>query len=166
MPKWLDDAVFYEIYPSSFQDSNGDGYGDIQGIIARLDYLQEIGFNAIWLNPVFCSPFLDGGYDITDFFDVDPRFGTMKDLEELLYQAHLRGMHLILDLVPGHASEKHPLFLKSAEPTRNEYSDLFVWNDSPWEKPQGWWQFISGRYERYGNYMVNFFSHQPAFNYG
>jgi len=79
MPKWLDDAVFYEIYPSSFQDSNGDGYGDIQGIIARLDYLQEIGFNAIWLNPVFCSPFLDGGYDITDFFDVDPRFGTMKD---------------------------------------------------------------------------------------
>lgn len=166
MPKWFDNAIFYEIYPSSFQDSNGDGYGDIQGIISRLDYIEEMGFNAIWLNPVFRSPFKDGGYDISDFFDVDPRFGTMHDLEELLTKVHKKGMHLILDLVAGHASEEHPLFLKSAEPTRNEYSDLFVWNDSPWDKPQGWWQFISGRYDRFGNYMVNFFSHQPAFNYG
>ncbi len=166
MPKWFDDAVFYEIYPSSFQDSNGDGYGDIQGIISRLDYIKEIGFNAIWLNPIFRSPFKDGGYDITDFFDIDPRFGTMKDAEELLEKAHKLGIRIILDLVAGHASEDHPLFLKSAEPTRNEYSDLFVWNNSPWDKPQGWWQFISGRYDRYANYMVNFFSCQPAFNYG
>ena len=166
MPKWFDDAVFYEIYPCSFQDSNGDGYGDIQGIISRLDYIKDIGFNAIWLNPVFKSPFMDGGYDVSDFFDVDPRFGTMKDLEELLTKAHEKGIRIILDLVAGHASEQHPLFLRSAEPTRNEYSDLFVWNNSPWDKPQGWWQFISGRYDRHANYMVNFFSCQPAFNYG
>lgn len=166
MPKWFDDAVFYEIYPCSFQDSNGDGYGDIQGIISRLEYIKEIGFNAIWLNPIFRSPFMDGGYDVSDFFDIDPRFGTMKDAEELLEKAHNLGIRIILDLVAGHASEQHPLFLKSAEPTRNEYSDLFVWNNSPWDKPQGWWQFISGRYDRHANYMVNFFSCQPAFNYG
>lgn len=166
MPKWFDDAVFYEIYPSSFQDSNGDGYGDLQGIISRLDYIKDLGFNAIWLNPIFRSPFMDGGYDVSDFFDIDPRFGTMQDAEELLKQAHQKGIRIILDLVAGHASEQHPLFLKSAEPTRNEYSDLFVWNHSPWDKPQGWWQFISGRHDRHANYMVNFFSCQPAFNYG
>lgn len=166
MPKWFDEAVFYEIYPSSFQDTNGDGYGDIQGIISRLDYIHDLGFTGIWLNPIFKSPFMDGGYDISDFFDVDPRFGTMKDLDLLLEKAHQKGIRIILDLVAGHASEKHPLFLKSAEPQHNEYSDLFVWNNSPWDKPQGWWQFISGRYDRHANYMVNFFSCQPAFNYG
>lgn len=165
MNTWLKKARFYEIYPTSFKDSNNDGIGDLKGIISKLDYVKDMGFNAIWLNPFYPSPFKDGGYDVKDFFDVDPRFGTLDDFKALLKKAHNLGIKIIIDLVAGHASEENPDFLKSARPEKNEYSDLFIWNSCVWNLEQPY-RLISGRYDRNGCYMVNFFSTQPAFNYG
>lgn len=106
-PKWLADAIFYEIYPQSFVDSNGDGIGDIPGITLKLDYIKDLGCNAIWLNPCFDSPFKDAGYDVRDYKKVASRYGTNDDLIALFDAAHRRDMHVILDLVPGHTSEEH-----------------------------------------------------------
>ena len=159
------DLIVYEIYPTSFKDTNHDGIGDLRGITQKLDYIKESGFNALWLNPFYKSPFKDGGYDVEDFFAVDPRFGTMDDYRELISEAHKRDIKVFIDLVAGHASFMNKDFLKSAEPQRNEKSDLFIWNDNPWQ-PDGQFRFISGMYQRHGCYMVNFFAHQPAFNYG
>jgi maltose alpha-D-glucosyltransferase/alpha-amylase len=155
--------IAYEIYPTSFSDGNHDGIGDLKGIISKLDYIRGMGFNAIWLNPFYRSPFKDGGYDVEDFFDVDPRFGTMDDFRQMVKQAHAKEIRIIVDLVAGHASFRNPDFLESAQAERNEKSDLFIWNDNPWEKGNG---LISGMFDRHGCYMVNFFAHQPAFNYG
>ena len=127
-PKWLENAVFYEIYPSSFFDSNGDGIGDIQGIIAKLDYLEQLGVNALWLNPCFASPFADGGYDIADYCQVATRYGTNDDLAELFRSAEKRGMKICLDLVAGHTSIAHKWFKESAKAERNAYSDYYIWN--------------------------------------
>ena len=157
--------VFYEIYPTSFFDSNDDGIGDINGITLKLDYIKELGCNALWINPFYLSPFNDGGYDIVDHKQIDPRFGTLIDFKRLLDEAHNRGIKVCLDLVPGHVSEKHPLFLKSAEETRNEYSDMFIWTNDVWNYNSKY-KLISGRHPRNGNYMVNFFSFQPALNFG
>ena len=110
MPKWLNDAVFYEIYPQSFYDSNGDGIGDINGIIEKLDYVKGLGCNAIWLNPVYDSPFMDAGYDVRDYYKVAPRYGTNEDLVRLFEAAHRKNMKILLDLVPGHTSDTHPWF--------------------------------------------------------
>lgn len=165
MSNWLKNAVFYEIYPTSFKDSNSDGVGDLNGITSKLDYVSSLGFNAIWLNPFYKSPFKDGGYDVSDFFDVDPRFGTIDDFKKLLKKAHDLKMHVIVDLVAGHASEQNPDFLESAKAERNKYSDLFIWNSCVWDYEQPY-RLISGRYDRNGCYMVNFFSTQPAFNFG
>ena len=101
MPKWLDNAVFYEIYPQSFLDTNADGIGDLPGIISKLDYIREMGFNALWINPCFASPFGDAGYDVADYCMVAPRYGTNEDLKRLFAEAHSRGIHVLLDLVPG-----------------------------------------------------------------
>jgi len=109
-PAWLGNAIFYQIYPQSFCDSNGDGIGDIQGIIGKLDYIRELGCNAIWINPCFESPFLDAGYDVADYYKVAPRYGTNDDLIRLFDEVHKRGMHILLDLVPGHTSWEHPWF--------------------------------------------------------
>ena len=159
------DLVFYEIYPTSFYDSNNDGIGDLKGIELKLDYVKELGCNAIWLNPFFKSPFLDGGYDVEDFFAVDPRFGTIEDFKSLIKTAHDKGIKIILDLVAGHASIRNREFQKSAEAKRNEYSDLFTWNDSVWEWNPNF-RLMAGLYPRSGAFLVNFFAHQPAFNYG
>lgn len=159
------DCIFYEIYPNSFLDSNGDGFGDLNGIISKLDYIQQLGCNAIWLNPIYDSPFKDGGYDVRDPFKVSPRFGTNEDLKRLINDMHDRGMRLFLDLVPGHMSIENKDFLHSAENTPNEDYDLFIWNDNPWVLENGY-RLISGCYDRNGCYMVNFFAHQPAINYG
>ncbi|MBR0417761.1 MAG: glycosylase [Erysipelotrichaceae bacterium] len=155
--------IVYEIYPTSFFDGNNDGIGDLKGITSKLEYIADLGFNAIWFNPFYVSPFLDGGYDVEDFFDVDPRFGNMGDFNRVVKKAHKLGIKVILDLVAGHSSFTNPAFLKSAQADRNEYSDLFIWNDNPWDKEGG---LISGLFNRHGCYMVNFFAHQPAFNYG
>ena len=103
-PAWLQDAVFYEIYPSSFFDSNGDGMGDINGIRQKLSYVKDLGCNALWINPCFDSPFKDGGYDVRDYKLVAPRYGTNEDLFALFREAHALGIRVLLDLVPGHTS--------------------------------------------------------------
>lgn len=164
-PEWLDTAIFYEIYPQSFKDSNGDGIGDFKGIIQKLDYIKELGCNAIWLNPCFKSPFGDAGYDVSDYFEAAPRYGTNDDLKQLFNEVHKRGMHILLDLVPGHTSVQHEWFKQSMKPERNEFTDRYVWTDSIWEEPSGM-GCIRGFSDRDGSCAVNFFSHQPALNYG
>ena len=159
------DLVFYEIYPNSYKDADGDGYGDLKGIISKLDEIKEMGFNAIWLNPIYDSPFRDGGYDVRDPYKVSPRYGTNEDLKELVQKCHENGIRLFLDLVPGHMSVTNKEFLRSAEGRPNEDYDLFIWNDNPWVLENGY-RLISGCYDRYGCFMVNFFAHQPAINYG
>ena len=161
---WLETAVFYQIYPQSFCDSNGDGIGDLPGIIAKLDYIRSLGCNAIWLNPVFESPFKDAGYDVTDFRKVAPRYGTNADLKNLFQEAHRRGMHVILDLVAGHTSDQHPWFKQSAQAKPNRFSDYYIWTDSAWTT-FGDPHLLPG-YERDGCYLPNFFPSQPALNYG
>jgi maltose alpha-D-glucosyltransferase/alpha-amylase len=111
-PEWVKNAVFYEIYPQSFYDSNGDGIGDIQGIIQKLDYIVSLGVNTIWLNPCYLSPFQDAGYDVQDYYKVALRYGTNDDLKTLFEKAHKKGLRIILDLVPGHTSIEHEWFKK------------------------------------------------------
>ena len=164
-PAWLRDAVFYEIYPSSFSDSNGDGIGDINGIRRKLPYVKDLGCNALWLNPCFDSPFKDGGYDVRDYKLVAPRYGTNEDLFALFREAHELGIRVLLDLVPGHTSEEHPWFLESGKAEWNEYSDRYVWTDF-WIKGTPDHPYIGGETPRNGTYMLNFFKCQPALNYG
>ena len=111
-PQWLSEAVFYQIYPSSYKDSDGNGIGDLPGIESKLDYIQSLGVNALWLNPIYESGWFDGGYDIIDFYKVDPRFGTNTDLVNLVDDAHKRGIKVCLDLVAGHSSDKCEWFRK------------------------------------------------------
>lgn len=162
---WFNTANFYEIYPQTFKDSNNDGIGDLQGIIEKLDYIKEIGFNALWLNPIFDSPFFDAGYDVRDFYKVAPRYGTNEDLYELFNKAHKKGIKVILDLVPGHTSIDHKWFIESCKDEKNEYSDRFIWTNSIWESTEDI-PCIRGFYDRNGSVATNFFSIQPALNYG
>lgn len=165
MAKWLDNAVFYEIYPQSFMDSNGDGIGDFQGIIEKLDYIKDLGCNAIWVNPCFESPFMDAGYDVADYYKIAPRYGTNDDAVRLFEEVHKRGMHILFDLVPGHTSDKHPWFIESMKADKNEYSDRYVWTDDVWNNPEGF-VALRGISDRDGACIINFFSTQPALNYG
>ncbi len=162
MKNWLNDAVVYEIYPQSFYDANGDGIGDLQGIIEKLDYIASLGFTAIWLNPINPSSFYDAGYDVTDFYDVDPRYGSIDDYKVLCYEAHSRGMKVIFDLVAGHTSIDHPWFVESAKAKKNQYTNRYIWTDDTFDNAEG----IAGYSERNGNYITNFFWTQPALNYG
>ena len=164
-PKWLDNAVFYEIYPQSFRDTNADGIGDFNGIIEKLDYIKELGCTAIWLNPCFKSPFGDAGYDVEDYYTVAPRYGTNEDLVHLFNEAHKRDMHVLLDLVPGHTAVTCKWFKESMKAEKNEYTDRYVWTDSAWVSPANM-ETIRGISDRDGSCVVNFFSHQPALNYG
>ena len=165
MPKWLDNAVFYEIYPQSFLDTNADGIGDFQGIINKLDYIRGLGCNALWINPCFLSPFGDAGYDVADYYRVAPRYGTNEDLKRLFAEAHKRGMHVLLDLVPGHTSVEHEWFRESMKAERNAYTDRYVWTDSVWEAPENM-GCLRGISQRDGSCAINFFTCQPALNYG
>ena len=165
MSNWLDNAVFYEIYPQSFMDTNADGIGDLQGIISKLDYIKSLGCNAIWVNPCFESPFMDAGYDVSDYYKIAPRYGTNDDAKQLFEEVHKRGMHILLDLVPGHTSINHPWFKESMKAERNEYTDRYVWNDNIWESPEGY-ATLRGISDRDGCCILNFFSTQPALNYG
>ncbi|OGF50389.1 MAG: hypothetical protein A2231_02530 [Candidatus Firestonebacteria bacterium RIFOXYA2_FULL_40_8] len=166
MPGWLSNAVFYEIYPQSFKDTNGDGIGDLKGITSKLDYIKGLGCTAIWINPCFVSPFQDAGYDIADYYKVAPRYGSNADLKKLFKEAHNRGMRVILDLVPGHTSIQHPWFKQSCEPKRNKYTDRFIWTDGTFITAMPECRSISGYCDRVGQYVVNFFYSQPALNYG
>jgi glycosidase len=167
-PAWVDKAVFYQIYPQTFYDSNGDGVGDLQGIIEKLDYVKSLGVTAIWLNPFYESPFRDAGYDITDFYKVAPRYGTNDDAKRLFAEVHKRGMHIIIDYVPSYTSIDHPWFKASCDPKPNKYSNWYVWTNSTWFPDMDKYKanFIQGYCERDGMFMNNFFWHQPALNYG
>lgn len=169
MANWLENSVFYEIYPQSFCDSNGDGIGDIPGIIGKLDYIRELGCNALWLNPCYLSPFGDAGYDVADYCQVAPRYGSNEDLEHLFQEAHKREMHVILDLVPGHTSTEHPWFKESSKAEENPYQGRYIWSDSVWRDVadyEGITGSLRGLFLRDGCVAVNFFSNQPALNYG
>ena len=126
---WWKNAVFYQIYPKSFQDTNGDGVGDLPGIIARLDYLAELGIDGIWLSPVCLSPQVDNGYDVSDYRAIDPSVGTMEDMETLIREAKNRGISLILDLVPNHSSDQHFWFREALKGRDNPYHDYYIWRD-------------------------------------
>ena len=162
---WLKNAVFYEIYPQSFFDSNNDGIGDINGITEKLDYIRGLGCNALWINPCFDSPFKDAGYDVRDYKKVAARYGTNEDLYLLFQTAHGKGMHVLLDLVAGHTSEEHPWFLQSQLAERNEFSDRYIWTDFCFADAKGL-PYVAGESERSGAYILNFFKCQPALNYG
>lgn len=166
MSDWLEKAVFYEIYPQSFFDSNGDGIGDLPGILQKLEYLQYLGINALWLNPCFASPFQDAGYDVSDFYQVAPRYGTNDDLRALFAEARRLGIRILLDLVPGHTSIENAWFKESCQAERNTYSDWYIWTNSIWAWQAPGVQTVIGYAERDGNYITNFFHFQPALNYG
>ena len=164
LPEWLRTATFYQIYPQSFKDTNGDGIGDINGITEKLDYMKWLGIDALWLNPCFESEFQDAGYDVTDFYKVASRYGTNDDLKKLFLEAKKRDMKVCLDLVAGHTSDKHSWFLESKKKKKNEFSDRYVWTNDSTYRPEK--KYVTAKYERNGAYRKNFFNCQPALNYG
>lgn len=161
---WLSSAVFYNIYPQSFYDTNADGIGDLNGIREKLPYVHQMGFDAIWLNPFYVSPFRDAGYDVEDFYTVAPRYGTNEDFAALCAAAHDLGMKICIDLVAGHTALECEWFQKSAQSEKNEYSNRYIWTDSWMKNYNG--NCIGGYGSRDGMFMKNFFYCQPALNYG
>jgi alpha-glucosidase len=138
---WWRDGVIYQIYPRSFSDSNGDGLGDLPGVTSRLDYLSDLGIDAIWLSPFYPTPDKDFGYDISDYCNVDPRFGTLADFDRLVNEAHRRGIRVVLDMVMNHTSDRHPWFLESRSSREDPKRDWYVWRD----KPNNWQASFGGK---------------------
>ncbi|WP_317633777.1 glycoside hydrolase family 13 protein [Perspicuibacillus lycopersici] len=169
--KWWQTAVVYQIYPRSFQDSNGDGIGDLQGIITRLDYLENLGISAIWLSPVYQSPNDDNGYDISDYQNIMTEFGTMEDMDELIKQAEKRNIKIIMDLVVNHTSDEHQWFIESRKGKDNPYRDYYIWRDPVnGRKPNDLRSIFSGSAwefdEESGQYYLHLFSKkQPDLNW-
>lgn len=170
-PNWWQDAIAYQIYPRSFADSTGDGIGDLRGIIGKLDYLQSIGITALWISPFFPSPNFDWGYDVADYLDVDPDYGTLKHADLLIEEAHHRGIRIILDLVLNHTSDQHHWFQESKSSRENPYRDWYIWEDSVDGGPPNDWEAIFGgsawQYdEDSGQYYYHFFfPEQPDLNW-
>lgn len=143
--KWWHDKVAYQIYPKSFYDSNGDGIGDIPGIISKLDYLQDLGVDIVWLSPCYQSPLADQGYDISDYYNIDPRFGTMEDMERLIAEAKKRNMYILMDLVVNHCSDEHEWFRKACEDPDEKYGNFFYLRDKKdGELPTNWRSYFGG----------------------
>ena len=150
--EWWRSAVVYQIYPRSFADSSGDGVGDLRGIAAHLDHLEALGVDVVWLSPVYRSPMDDNGYDISDYQDIDPLFGTLEDLDALIEDVHARGMKLVMDLVVNHTSDEHPWFVESRSSKDNPKRDWYWWRPArdgtvPGEQgaePNNWGSFFSG----------------------
>ncbi|MCT2193937.1 alpha-glucosidase [Paenibacillus sp. p3-SID1389] len=168
---WWKESVVYQIYPISFKDSNGDGVGDLRGILSKLDYLQDLGVDVVWICPIYQSPGHDNGYDISDYYKIDPAFGTMEDFDELLEALHARGMKLMMDLVLNHTSDEHPWFLESRKSKDNPKRDYYIWrkgkNSGP---PNNWESYFSGSVweydERTDEYYLHLYSkHQPDLNW-
>jgi len=169
---WWQRGVIYQIYPRSFQDSDGDGIGDLKGIERRLDYLAELGVDALWISPLYPSPMADFGYDVADYCDVDPRFGTLADFDSLLAAAHARNLKLILDFVPNHSSDRHPWFVASRASRNSPRRDWYIWRDPAPDggPPNNWisdfggsaweWDEASGQY-----YYHAFLKEQPDLNW-
>lgn len=172
--EWWEDATFYQIYPRSFVDSDGDGVGDLKGITSKLEYLKEIGVDATWLSPIFKSPMADFGYDVSNFFEIDPIFGTMGDFEELIERSKVVGVKIILDFVPNHSSDECEWFEKS-ENNDPEYKDYYVWHpgkviDGIRHPPSNWRSVFSGSTwtwseKRQEYYLHQFLAKQPDLNY-
>ena len=169
---WWQTGIIYQVYPRSFQDSNGDGVGDLPGIIQRLDYLKELGVNAVWLSPIYPSPMCDFGYDISDYTGIHPLFGTMTDFDRLLKEVHDRGMKLILDLVPNHTSDQHPWFLESQSSKDNPKRDWYLWQDARADgsPPNNWLSVFGGSAwewdEKTGQFYYHaFLKEQPDLNW-
>lgn len=167
-PDWVHRAVFYQVYPQSFYDSNGDGIGDLKGIIRKLDYIKSLGVDAVWINPFFESPFGDGGYDISDYYEVAPRYGTNEDAKVLFKEAHKRGLRILFDFVASYTSIEHPWFKASARQEKSKYSNWYIWTDNVWKNPPEMYagSFVKGLGRRNGQYMLNFYYSEPALNYG
>ncbi|BCG60370.1 glycoside hydrolase family 13 protein [Paenibacillus sp. URB8-2] len=169
--KWWKEAVFYQIYPRSFQDSNGDGVGDLKGITSRLDYLQELGIDVIWLSPVYQSPNDDNGYDISDYRNIMKEFGTMADFDEMLDAAHERGIKIMMDLVVNHSSDEHNWFMESRSSKDSPYRDYYIWRSSrEGKEPNNWASFFGGSAWEIdpatGEYYMHLFSRkQPDLNW-
>lgn len=169
--KWWQNAVVYQIYPRSFQDTNGDGIGDLKGIIQRLDYLQNLGIDAIWLSPVYKSPNDDNGYDISDYRDIMAEFGSMEDMDKLIEEGNKRGIKMIMDLVVNHTSDEHAWFVESRKNLDNKYRDYYVWrNPVDGNVPNGLRSTFSGTAwefdEQTGQYFLHLFSkRQPDLNW-
>lgn len=163
MNKTLSNSIIYNVYPTSFYDSNGDGIGDLPGIIEKLDYIKQFA-DIVWINPVFKSPFRDGGYDVQDYYQIDEKFGTFQDVIKLTEKAHAMGLKVLFDLVVGHTSDQHKWFVESSKHERNAYSDYYVWSDDVFN----WcpYKHMTGNCERNGNYLINFFCFQPSLNFG
>ncbi|HBJ1647617.1 UNVERIFIED_ORG: alpha-glucosidase [Clostridium botulinum] len=168
---WWKESVVYQIYPRSFKDSNGDGIGDIRGIIEKLDYLKELGIDVIWLSPVYKSPNDDNGYDISDYKDIMTEFGTMNDFDELLNSAHEKGIKIMMDLVVNHTSDEHQWFIESRKSEKNKYRDYYVWKKGKdGQPPNNWTSCFSGpawQYDEETNmYYLHLFSKkQPDLNW-
>ncbi len=169
---WLDDAVLYEVYPQSFADSDGDGVGDLRGVIDHLDHIASLGVDAIWFNPCFASPFVDAGYDVADYLRIAPRYGTNDDLVELVERARERGIRIILDLVAGHTSIDHPWFqAELAADGPSPDGDRYIWCE---QLPEDGWgadlpgtpAWVPSPGPRRGWYLKNFYDEQPALNFG
>lgn len=171
MKKWWHDKVAYQIYPKSFCDSNNDGIGDLRGIISKLDYLKNLGIDIIWISPIYCSPMADQGYDISDYYNIDPRFGTMEDMEELIEQAKKRNMYILMDLVVNHCSDKHEWFKKALEDPNGEYADYFYIREGKGDKPPcNWRSYFGGsvwkKIPNTDKYYLHFFAkEQPDLNW-
>jgi oligo-1,6-glucosidase len=169
--KWWKEAVVYQVYPRSFMDADGDGMGDLRGITKRLDYLKELGVDAVWLSPFYKSPNDDNGYDISDYRDIMDEFGTMEDFDELSAEMHKRGIRLIVDLVVNHSSDEHPWFLESRKSKDNPYRDYYIWREGrDGKEPNNWQSRFSGsaweKTEETGEYYLHLFSKkQPDLNW-
>jgi oligo-1,6-glucosidase len=168
---WWKESVVYQIYPRSFFDSNGDGIGDLRGIIQKLDYLKELGVNVVWLSPVYKSPNDDNGYDISDYRDIMDEFGSLSDWEEMLANMHQRGIKLVMDLVVNHTSDEHPWFIKARKSKDNPYRDYYIWRPGKdGREPNNWKSHFSGSAWQYdkatGEYYLHLFSKkQPDLNW-
>lgn len=168
---WWKEAVGYQVYPRSFQDSNGDGFGDLQGMIQRLDYLKDLGIDFIWICPMYKSPLDDNGYDISDYQDILEDFGTMEDFNKLLDEVHKRGMRLIIDLVLNHTSDEHPWFIESRSSKDNPKRDWYIWRDGKnGQEPNNWESIFGGSSWEYDEKTEQYFLHvfsqrQPDLNW-
>jgi len=169
---WWQTGVIYQIYLRSFQDTNGDGIGDLRGIELRLDYLASLGIDAIWISPMYPSPMADFGYDVTDYCGVDPRFGTLADFDALLMQAHMRGLKVLLDFVSNHTSDRHPWFVESRSSRANPKRDWYLWCDPvpSGGPPNNWISDFGGSAwewdEAIGQYYYHaFLKEQPDLNW-
>jgi glycosidase len=168
---WWQTTTIYQIYPRSFSDSNNDGIGDLQGIISKLDYVRDMGFETIWFSPFFKSPQKDFGYDISDYVDIAPEYGTLADVEELIAAVHARGLRILLDLVLNHTSDEHPWFLESRSSRDNPKRDWYIWKSGRGKGPPNNWKAITGgkawHYDKKTDqyYFANFLKCQPDLNW-